>query len=101
MQKGSRKVTFRLGNLDEPLQQWCEENGKTESEAARLALSRLLRVRLEPMSTGGREDVGEMAAMAAQARWAEHNERKVAEERAKYARKKKPTKKKVSRKKKS
>jgi hypothetical protein len=46
------KLTIVLGPLAEPLAAYCEKHGTTPSEAARLALAKLLRVKPPKMVEG-------------------------------------------------
>ncbi len=62
------RVTFRLGSLAEPLAAYCEKHGVAPSEAIRLALAKLLRVKA-PEMTPGNPDIGEQAEAGAAARW--------------------------------
>jgi len=58
------KISFRPGALAGPLAEWCETKGRTPSEAIRVALSRMLRVKQPDMKRGNPEfgkDDGESA----------------------------------------
>jgi hypothetical protein len=62
------RVTFRLGPLAEPLAAYCEKHGTTPSDVIRLALAKMLRVKV-PKMTPGNPAIGEQAEAGAAARW--------------------------------
>lgn len=62
------RVTFRLGPLAGPLATYCDKHGVAPSEAIRLALAKLLRVKA-PEMTPGNPAIGEQAEAGAAARW--------------------------------
>lgn len=62
------RITIRLGPLAGPMADYCEKHGTTPSDAIRLALSRLLRVKAPKMPPGN-PDIGEQAKAGADARW--------------------------------
>ena len=62
------KITIRLGSLARPLDKAAEDHDTTPSEIVRQALARWLRVDVPDMPRGN-PHVGEMAQMAATARW--------------------------------
>jgi len=62
------RVSFRLGPLAGPLEAYCENHGTTPSEAIRLAVSRLLRVKAPEMPVGN-PAIREQAQAGALARW--------------------------------
>jgi hypothetical protein len=62
------RVTFRLGSLAEPLVAYCEKHGTTPSDAIRLALAKMLRVKVPKMPPGN-PTIGEQADAGAAARW--------------------------------
>jgi hypothetical protein len=62
------RITFRLGPLAGPLAAYCEKHGITPSDAIRLAVSRLLRVKAPEMPPGN-PAIGEQAEAGAAARW--------------------------------
>lgn len=52
MKKSSRKVTFHLGSLQEPLEKACAESGRTLSDEIRLRLARSLKVPVPELPWG-------------------------------------------------
>jgi hypothetical protein len=62
------RITFRLGPLAEPLAAYCQKHCTTPSDAIRLALSRMLRVKAPEMNPGN-PAIGEQADAGAAARW--------------------------------
>jgi len=46
------RITFRPGDLAEPLTAYCEQHGVTPSEATRLALAKMLKVEPPQMPEG-------------------------------------------------
>lgn len=61
------RITIRLGNLAEPLEQAAAAAGMTPGEWAKRALARTLKVKLERYE--GNMAIGEQARKGAQARW--------------------------------
>jgi hypothetical protein len=62
------RVTFRLGPLAEPLASYCEKHGTTPSDVIRMALAKMLRVKVPKMPPGN-PDIGKQADAGAAARW--------------------------------
>jgi hypothetical protein len=62
------RVTFRLGPLAEPLASYCEKHGTTPSDVIRMALAKMLRVKVPKMPPGN-PAIGEQADAGAAARW--------------------------------
>jgi hypothetical protein len=62
------RVTFRLGPLAEPLAAYCEKHGTTPSDVIRMALAKMLRVKVPKMPPGN-PAIGEQADAGAAARW--------------------------------
>jgi hypothetical protein len=62
------RITFRLGPLAEPLAAYCEKHGITPSDAIRLSLAKMLRVKVPKMPPGN-PAIGEQADAGAAARW--------------------------------
>lgn len=63
------KITFRLGDLARPLGEWCDANGKTPSEASRMAVAAMLGVDTPDMPEGNPDASRETAIAANAARW--------------------------------
>jgi hypothetical protein len=64
----SDRITFRLGPLAGPLAAYCEKHGTTPSDVIRLALAKMLRVKVPKMPPGN-PAIGEQADAGAAARW--------------------------------
>jgi hypothetical protein len=62
------RITFRLGPLAGPMAEYCKKHGVTPSEAIRMALAKMLRVKVPKMPPGN-PDIGEQADAGAAARW--------------------------------
>jgi hypothetical protein len=62
------RITFRLGPLVKPLSDYCEKHGTTPSDVIRLALAKMLRVKVPKMPPGN-PAIGEQADAGAAARW--------------------------------
>jgi hypothetical protein len=62
------RITFRLGPLAGPMSDYCKKHGVTPSEATRLALAKMLRVKV-PQMPPGNPDIGGQADAGAAARW--------------------------------
>jgi hypothetical protein len=62
------RITFRLGPLAGPMAEYCKKHGVTPSEAIRMALANMLRVKVPKMPPGN-PDIGEQADAGAAARW--------------------------------
>lgn len=48
----SERISLRLGPLAGPLRAWCDKHGKTPSEAARVAIAKMLGTKPPPMIEG-------------------------------------------------
>ena len=72
----SDRVSFRLGDLSEPLAAWCESTGQTKSEAARQALASMLGVDAPVMQSGNPDASRETALAANKARWKPRKKRR-------------------------
>lgn len=70
----SDRITFRLGPLAEPLAAYCKKNDTTPSDAIRLAVAKLLRVKAPEMPMGN-PAIGEQAEVGAAARWKQKKKR--------------------------
>jgi hypothetical protein len=64
----SDRITFRLGPLAGPLAAYCEKHRTTPSDAIRVALAKMLRVKVPKMPPGN-PAIGEQADAGAAARW--------------------------------
>jgi hypothetical protein len=62
------RTTFRLGSLAGPLATYCEKHGTTPSDVIRMALAKMLRVKVPKMPPGN-PAIGEQADAGAAARW--------------------------------
>jgi hypothetical protein len=62
------RITFRLGPLAGPMADYCKKHGVTPSEATRLALAKMLRVKVPEMPPGN-PAIGDQAQAGADARW--------------------------------
>jgi hypothetical protein len=62
------RITFRLGPLAEPLAAYCKKHGTTPSDVIRMALAKMLRVKVPKMPPGN-PAIGEQADAGAAARW--------------------------------
>lgn len=62
------RITFRLGSLAGPLAAYCKKHGTTPSDAIRLAVAKMLRVKVPDMPMGN-PAIAEQAEAGAAARW--------------------------------
>ena len=63
------KLTVRLGDLRQPLEQWCNEHQQKPSEALRIAVATMLGVDPPEMPEGNPQASRETALKANRARW--------------------------------